>query len=142
MRGRGSGGQARGGGEPSSDEEDAITDYYAVLGLRDSCTQSEIKRAYRKLARQYHPDKNLHNVAQSKRIFQHITEAHDVLSDPVRRREYDREWGPDVAWCPGGGYARRHGDRDDECGGTGQRQACLYSRRSALDDGIGIYKRL
>ena len=54
MRGRGSG-----GGEPSSDEEDAITDYYAVLGLRDSCTQSEIKRAYRKLARQYHPDKNL-----------------------------------------------------------------------------------
>ena len=50
MRGR--------GGEPSSDEEDAITDYYAVLGLRDSCTQSEIKRAYRKLARQYHPSES------------------------------------------------------------------------------------
>ena len=57
-----------------------------------------------------------------------------MLSDPVRRREYDREWGPDVAWCPGG-YARRHGDRDDECGGTGQRPkraSTAEDRRSTM----------
>ena len=120
--------------EGDEDDEEAITDYYAVLGLHDAVTPAEIKKAYRKLARQYHPDKNLRNAAQSKRVFQHITEAYDVLSDPDRRRAYDREWGPDVAWCSGDvGYSRKN---DNDLGGAHHhrrtRAATAENRRSTM----------
>ena len=119
----------------ASDDDEVITDYYVVLGLRDAATPAEIKKAYRKLARQYHPDKNLRNAAQSKRIFQHITEAHDVLSDPDRRRAYDQEWGPDVAWCSGG-YARQRqhsgGGGSDSYQQRPTRAATAENRRSTM----------
>ena len=62
-------------------------DYYAILGLPKTATQAEIKKAYRKLARQLHPDTN--KDAEAERRFKDANEAHAVLSDPEKRRQYD-----------------------------------------------------
>ncbi len=64
-------------------------DYYAVLGVSRSAADKEIKQAYRRLARKYHPDVNPGDkVAEAK--FKEINEAYEVLSDPVKREKYDR----------------------------------------------------
>ncbi|MDR2975036.1 MAG: molecular chaperone DnaJ [Propionibacteriaceae bacterium] len=63
-------------------------DYYAVLGLKKDATDDQIKKAFRKLARQYHPDQNKSPEAEQK--FKDVTEAHDVLSDSKTRQEYDQ----------------------------------------------------
>jgi len=64
-------------------------DYYKVLGLPNTATQDEIKKAYRKLARKYHPDVNP-NAEEAKKSFQQINEANEVLSDPEKRKKYDQ----------------------------------------------------
>ena len=63
-------------------------DYYEVLGLQKGASDDEIKRAYRKLAKQYHPDVNKDN-PQAQERFQEINEANEVLSDPEKRKKYD-----------------------------------------------------
>ncbi|MFI7438488.1 molecular chaperone DnaJ [Nonomuraea indica] len=63
-------------------------DYYAVLGVPKTATADEIKKAYRKLARQYHPDTNQGDTAKETK-FKEVSEAYDVLSDSKRRKEYD-----------------------------------------------------
>ncbi|GAP71694.1 hypothetical protein SAMD00024442_16_59 [Candidatus Symbiothrix dinenymphae] len=65
-----------------------MIDYYKVLGVSKTASQDEIKKAYRKLAREYHPDKNKDNEA-AKRKFQEINEAHEVLGDAEKRKKYD-----------------------------------------------------
>ncbi|MFF3402260.1 molecular chaperone DnaJ [Streptomyces sp. NPDC002659] len=63
-------------------------DYYKVLGVPKDATEAEIKKAYRKLAREFHPDANKGD-AKAEERFKEISEAHDILGDPKRRKEYD-----------------------------------------------------
>ena len=64
-------------------------DYYSVLGLQKNATPDEIKKAYRKLAKQFHPDANPDDVGAKKK-FQQINEANEVLSDPENRKKFDK----------------------------------------------------
>ena len=64
-------------------------DFYAVLGVSKDISEAELKKVYRKLARQYHPDSNPGD-AKAEAKFKEISEAHSVLSDPEMRREYDQ----------------------------------------------------
>src|SRR5215471_3681476 len=64
-------------------------DYYSVLGVSKNASQDDIKKAYRKLARQHHPDLNPNNKEAHKK-FQQINEANEVLSDPEKRKKYDQ----------------------------------------------------
>ena len=69
-------------------------DYYEVLGLTKEATEKDIKKAYRKLAFKWHPDKNPENKKEAEEKFKEINEAYSVLSDPDKRKEYDnREFG-------------------------------------------------
>jgi molecular chaperone DnaJ len=65
-------------------------DYYEVLGVRRNAADQEIKSAYRKLALQYHPDRNPDSKDESTEKFKEITEAYSVLADPQKRAMYDR----------------------------------------------------
>lgn len=67
----------------------AFIDYYEILGVPKSATEKDIKNAYRKLARKYHPDLNP-NDAEANKKFQQLNEANEVLSDPEKRKKYDK----------------------------------------------------
>ena len=64
-------------------------DYYQVLGINRDAQESTIKKAYRKLAKKYHPDSNAGD-PQAEQKFKEITEAYSVLSDPEKRKMYDQ----------------------------------------------------
>jgi len=66
-----------------------FVDYYKILGVSKNASDSDIKSAYRKLARKYHPDVNPNNKEANKK-FQEINEANEVLSDPEKRKKYDQ----------------------------------------------------
>jgi molecular chaperone DnaJ len=68
----------------------AVPDHYKTLGVERKASADEIKKAYRKLARQYHPDRNPDD-AKSEERFKQISLAHDILGDPEKRKEYDRQ---------------------------------------------------
>jgi curved DNA-binding protein len=108
-------------------------DYYKVLGVDRDADEQEIKRAYRKLALKYHPDKNPDDDSAEER-FKEINEAYEVLGDPDKRAKYDRlghsyrQWeragaGSDFDWtqwtgaAPGGGVRVEFGDLGDLFGG-------------------------
>ena len=78
-------------------------DYYKVLGVGKNASEGEIKKAYRKLARQYHPDRNAGDKKAEER-FKQISQAYDVLSDPDKRKEYDRGGGPFAGFGMPGGF--------------------------------------
>jgi len=82
----------------------AQPDYYDVLGVKRGASESQIKAAYRRLARQYHPDANKSSDAPEK--FRQATEAYEVLSDPEKRKMYDRFGRVDTAQPFGAGRTR------------------------------------
>jgi curved DNA-binding protein len=65
-------------------------DYYGILGVPRNASDAEIKKAYRKLAMQYHPDRNLGKEKWANEKFKEINEAYGVLGDPQKRRQYDQ----------------------------------------------------
>ena len=85
-------------------------DYYRILGVSDTATAKEIKSAYRKLSRQYHPDTNAGDPAAEER-FKEISAAYDVVGDEARRKEYDevRRLGPMAGGMGGMGGAGNTG---------------------------------
>ena len=100
-------------------------DFYKTLGVAKDATDAEIKKAYRKLARKWHPDQNQGDTAAEEK-FKSIGEAYDVLSDPEQRKQYDslRAMAGGVAAAGGsvrrGRRARlRHGSGSAETGGGG-----------------------
>ena len=64
-------------------------DYYKILFLTKNATDKDIKKAYRKLARKWHPDKNLNNKKEAENKFKIISEAYSILSDPEKKKHYD-----------------------------------------------------
>src|SRR6266700_1105300 len=122
----------------------AAKDYYQVLGVPETATVDEIKKAFRRLAKQYHPDRNPNN-AQAAERFKEINEAQDVLSDPAKRKRYDqvRRYGA----YAGAGGARGTGagaqgpgvdfDRADlgSFGGLGDLFSSIFGRRAGSGPG-------
>ncbi|MGI8407335.1 MAG: DnaJ C-terminal domain-containing protein [Actinomycetota bacterium] len=100
-------------------------DYYKILGVSQTATKDEIKKAYRKLAQQHHPDANEGDVAAESR-FKEISEAHAILSNEDKRKEYDhiRQFGGGFGFGNAGGRGRNIrvedlGDLGDLFGGGG-----------------------
>lgn len=91
-------------------------DYYKILGLSKTATLDEIKKAYRKLARKYHPDVNSNDKEANKK-FQEINEANEVLSDPGKRKKYDT-YGKDWQHGEAQEQARRSYQRPGNFGGN------------------------
>lgn len=84
--------------------------YYSILNVEKTATDDEIKRAYRKLAIRYHPDKNLDKKEEAEKKFKEIGEAYAVLSDEKKRRQYDQfgKAGLSAGGGAGGGGAGMH----------------------------------
>ena len=117
-------------------------DFYKVLGVDKNVTEAELKKTYRKLARQYHPDSNQGNAAAEAK-FKEISEANSVLSDPQQRKEYDqvRAMGSGSRFTAGGA-GQGAGGFDDAFGGMfgGGARGQSYSYQgggSQYDDLLG-----
>jgi len=78
----------------------SLKDYYRILGVNKDTSAQDIKKAFRRLALQYHPDHNPDNTQEAEAKFKEINEAYEVLGDEYKRQQYDRL----INWP---GYSRR-----------------------------------
>src|SRR5712664_3576088 len=129
-------------------------DYYETLGVQRSASDTEIKKAFRKLAREYHPDV-AKNKKQAEEKFKEINEAYEVLGDPAKRKKYDElgsnwsagaDFRPPPGWESYGGGRRYSGrgsggeDFEFHFGGTGFSdffEQMFGSRRGTRTAGFG-----
>ena len=113
---------------------DHSKDYYKILGVTESTSEEDIKKAYRKLAVKYHPDKNPGN-KEAEAKFKEISAAYYVLSDPKRRKEYDqiRKYGGARASNYAGAQGFDFEDLLRQFGGGGRARA-TSGRYSAFND--------
>jgi molecular chaperone DnaJ len=124
-------------------------DYYKALGVDKKASADDIKKAYRKLARRYHPDRNPDD-KQAEERFKEISQAYDVLGDPEKRKQYDSGTGPFATGGPGGGFggfgnfdfdASSMGDILSNLfggGGRAQRQRPRAERGADLEASVSI----
>jgi molecular chaperone DnaJ len=119
-------------------------DYYRVLGVSDTASQKDIKSAYRKLSRQYHPDTNEGDKAAEER-FKEVSAAYDVIGDPEKRKEYDevRKLGPMGGMFGGGapGGGAPGGFRFEDVGDLGDVLGGLFGRGRRGARGAGTTGR-
>ena len=105
-------------------------DYYKTLGVDKKASAEEIKKAYRKLARKYHPDRNPDD-KQSEARFKEVSQAYDVLGDPEKRKQYDSGTGPfATGGGPGGGFGG-FGNFDFDASSMGDILSNLFGGRGA-----------
>ena len=67
-----------------------MPDYYSILGIGRNASEEEVKKAYKALAKKWHPDKNPNNQEVATKKFKEVSEAYQILGDSVKRKEYDR----------------------------------------------------
>jgi molecular chaperone DnaJ len=107
-----------------------VKDLYETLGVARGASQDEIKKAYRKLARQYHPDANPGDASAEER-FKEVQGAYDVLSDPEKRKQYDRFGAANGRPGPGGGFTFGEGFDFADLGDLGDIFGGLFGRGRA-----------
>ena len=127
----------------------AYIDYYKILGVDKSASQDDIKKAFRKLARKYHPDLNP-NDPSAKDKFQEINEANEVLSDPEKRKkhdEYGEHWkhadefeAQKRAQKKAGGWLLYTSDADDDlrCVAFGGRRIINKKKKKRIKGGAAL----
>lgn len=108
-------------------------DYYEVLGVNRNAGDSELKKAYRKLAKKYHPDMNPGD-AHAEQMFKEATEAYEILSDPEKRKMYD-QFGH--AAFDGSASGFQQGNSGGGPGGTTYREFHFNSNDGSMDDIFG-----
>jgi molecular chaperone DnaJ len=118
-----------------------VSEFYSLLGISREASDTEIKKAYRKLAMEYHPDRNPSPQAEAK--FKEITEAYEVLRDPQKRAMYDR-YGKAGLSGAGGGYGFHHVDLSEalnifmrDFGAMGGFESLFGGRRSRTEERRG-----
>ena len=111
-------------------------DYYKILGVEKNASEKEIKRAFRRLARQYHPDVNPDD-AHAEERFKEINEAHEVLSDKEKRRKYDQLGADWQRWQQQGGGPSDFDWGRWTAGRPGQRGNVRYATPEDLQDLFG-----
>jgi molecular chaperone DnaJ len=110
-----------------------MTDYYEVLGVSKDATTEEVKKAYKKLALQHHPDKNP-NDAQAEEKFKKVAEAYETLSDPQKRQEYDNPFPKGWGLFGGGNPFRRQARNMPQQGPDAQVQVAVEIEDIATTD--------